>query len=120
MSRTKTKGSAILFALFLVPGITLAAGNAGKGKALYEQHCASCHGAGGKGDGPAAAALNPRPISLADKSIMAKRKDTELFAVIQKGGGAIGKSPLMPPFGGALKGSEEIHDLVAFVRSLLK
>jgi caa(3)-type oxidase subunit IV len=33
----------------------------GKGKALFGQQCIACHGADGKGDGPAAAALNPKP-----------------------------------------------------------
>lgn len=32
-----------------------------KGKTLFTVNCASCHGVAGKGDGPAAAALNPKP-----------------------------------------------------------
>ena len=32
-----------------------------KGKSLFAVNCASCHGTGGMGDGPAAAALNPKP-----------------------------------------------------------
>jgi mono/diheme cytochrome c family protein len=31
------------------------------GKALYAKNCEACHGAGGRGDGPSALALNPRP-----------------------------------------------------------
>jgi mono/diheme cytochrome c family protein len=31
------------------------------GKSLFSVNCASCHGMGGKGDGPAASALNPKP-----------------------------------------------------------
>lgn len=31
------------------------------GKELYDRHCAECHGRDGKGDGPAAIFLNPRP-----------------------------------------------------------
>lgn len=34
------------------------------GKILYERHCASCHGPEGRGDGPAAEALEPRPSDL--------------------------------------------------------
>jgi len=34
------------------------------GAALYRRHCASCHGTSGRGDGPAAAALNPPPNDL--------------------------------------------------------
>ncbi len=33
-------------------------------EALYRHYCASCHGIDGRGDGPAAAALDPRPSDL--------------------------------------------------------
>lgn len=32
--------------------------------AMYRQYCASCHGLSGRGDGPAAEALSPRPSDL--------------------------------------------------------
>ncbi len=32
-----------------------------RGKSLFKQNCSSCHGDTGHGDGPAAAALNPKP-----------------------------------------------------------
>jgi mono/diheme cytochrome c family protein len=38
---------------------------AGNGAALWRDHCAGCHGASGRGDGPAAAWLTPRPSNLA-------------------------------------------------------
>ena len=34
------------------------------GRDLYEAYCASCHGVSGRGDGPAAEALVPRPTDL--------------------------------------------------------
>jgi len=34
------------------------------GKILYERYCASCHGTEGKGDGPAAETLQPKPPDL--------------------------------------------------------
>jgi mono/diheme cytochrome c family protein len=34
------------------------------GKPTFVKHCASCHGADGKGGGPAAGALNPQPPDL--------------------------------------------------------
>ena len=34
------------------------------GAATYAQRCAICHGASGRGDGPAAFTLNPRPVDL--------------------------------------------------------
>lgn len=35
-----------------------------RGKKLFEANCASCHGAQGRGDGPAGRALKPRPADL--------------------------------------------------------
>ncbi|MCP4873505.1 MAG: cytochrome c [Proteobacteria bacterium] len=34
------------------------------GQLLYERHCASCHGADGRGDGPVAVGLTTRPSDL--------------------------------------------------------
>jgi mono/diheme cytochrome c family protein len=42
-----------------------------------------------------------------------------LFKVIKEGGQAVGKSPLMAPWGGTLTDAQ-IWDVVAFVRSLAK
>jgi cbb3-type cytochrome oxidase cytochrome c subunit len=36
-----------------------------RGQQLYARHCATCHGAGGEGNGPGAAGLLPVPASLA-------------------------------------------------------
>lgn len=38
----------------------------GKGRELYARYCASCHGAGGRGDGPGAGGLHPRPANFSD------------------------------------------------------
>jgi mono/diheme cytochrome c family protein len=37
-----------------------------RGKAIYESNCTACHGAQGRGDGPAAATMNPKPRNLAN------------------------------------------------------
>ena len=41
------------------------------GAPLFERYCTSCHGLAGRGDGPAAASLRPRP---ADLTAIAKRR----------------------------------------------
>jgi len=37
-----------------------------RGRQLFADHCASCHGEGGHGDGPGAATLRPRPPSFVE------------------------------------------------------
>lgn len=119
MSGATTKCMAILVAVVLLPTVVLAQGSPAKGKEIYVKQCAGCHGPGGKGDGPAAAALTPKPADFTNKAYMMALKDQYLFDLIQKGGAAAGKSPLMTPFGSKLKDGE-IHDVIAYVRSLAK
>jgi mono/diheme cytochrome c family protein len=92
-------------------------GNADAGKALYQQYCATCHGASGHGDGPVAATLNPRPANHADHVFMAGLTDAHLYQVIAKGGASVGKSPMMAPWGGVIN-DQGIRDLIAYLREL--
>jgi mono/diheme cytochrome c family protein len=41
-----------------------------RGGEIFATHCASCHGGGGMGDGPAAAGLDPAPAAIAHTSQM--------------------------------------------------
>jgi putative copper export protein/mono/diheme cytochrome c family protein len=66
------------------------------GAALFAQHCASCHGPQGRGDGPAAKDLTPPPADLTVAHIY-EHRDGDLYWWITKG---IGNA--MPPFGAAL------------------
>jgi len=43
-----------------------AQGDGALGLRLYDDHCASCHGEQGEGDGPGVAGLDPRPKNLAE------------------------------------------------------
>ncbi len=58
------------------------------GKVPYDANCAVCHGPIGRGDGPGAAALNPKPRNLSDKAIQAQ-SDGELFWKISEGRGVM-------------------------------
>jgi mono/diheme cytochrome c family protein len=85
----------------------------------YQSYCQKCHGEQGKGDGPGAAMLNPKPRDFADCANMQKRSDTELVKVIGEGGESIGMSADMQPWGGTLS-EAEIQSLIKFVRSFCK
>jgi cytochrome c oxidase cbb3-type subunit 3 len=112
---------AVLIASFavLLFGIALLthAADPGEGKKLYGQYCGSCHGESGKGDGPAATALNPKPRNHTDKEYMSKLSDEDMLKVIKGGGASVGKSPIMPPWGAALK-DDQIKDVIAYIRTL--
>ncbi|MCI0483577.1 MAG: c-type cytochrome [candidate division NC10 bacterium] len=121
MKRAQTVTLILLVLMAAAPSQSGAAGKGDPkaGKAKYDLLCSSCHGTTGKGDGPAAAALNPKPRSLADVQYMKGLTDDHLFKVIKDGGPAVGKSPLMAPWGGQLK-DPEIWDVVAYIRTLGK
>ena len=94
-------------------------GDANAGKAKYESLCAGCHGKTGKGDGPAAASLNPKPQDHSDGKVMNSLSDQYLTDIIKNGGAAVKKSPLMPAWGKTLK-DQEISDVTVYIRSLAK
>jgi high-affinity iron transporter len=55
------------------------------GAALYAAQCAACHGAEGRGDGPAGASLDPRPASFHDRARLAQRSVFGLYSTITLG-----------------------------------
>jgi mono/diheme cytochrome c family protein len=87
------------------------------GKAKYDANCVGCHGATGKGDGPAAAALNPKPQDHTNGKVMNALSDKYLFDIIKEGGKAVQKAPIMPAASKKLT-EQDIWDMVAYIRSL--
>jgi len=65
-------------------------------KTLFGQRCVPCHGAVGKGDGPASAGLNPKPRAFGDLEWQKSVTDEHLVKIIRLGGAAVGKSAAMP------------------------
>lgn len=65
-------------------GPTLAP-SAKRGRVLYSQSCATCHGPTGGGDGPAAATLQPRPRSFRDPEITATLSPVRAFSALTDG-----------------------------------
>jgi len=82
-----------------------------KGRALYRRHCASCHGAGGKGDGGLALS-GGEPSDLTDDAWDTGSTDGEIFVAIRDG-----LSADMLPYKEKLK-EPEIWQVVVFLRSI--
>lgn len=81
------------------------------GAKVYADRCALCHGAGGHGDGPASAGLDPKPRNHTDGTYMNARTDDDLLSVIRDGKGA------MPAWKDVLT-EEELKAVLEHVRSL--
>lgn len=87
-------------------------GNPSAGMATYLQECAACHGAEGRGDGPTAPRLHPKPANFWERSDSTEDKQVR---VVTNGGEAEELSPNMPSFDEALS-PQQIRDVVAYVR----
>ncbi len=90
-------------------------GSPAAGKEQYQNICASCHGPGGKGDGIASAALEPKPRDLSNAKYVSALSDKHLFKVIKEGGASVGLSPMMAAWGGVLS-DQKIWDVIAYIR----
>jgi mono/diheme cytochrome c family protein len=87
------------------------------GMAVYERHCATCHGPTGGADGPGASALPIKPPPFTSGRLLNPLSDAFLATVVRDGAGAVGLAPQMPGFGRLLT-EREIRDVVAYVRTL--
>ncbi len=81
-------------------------------KVLYQSTCAPCHGEKGKGNGPAAASLNPKPADHSSAAVQGQT-DGELFWKMSEG-----RNP-MPAYKAILK-DEQRWMLVNYLRTLKK
>jgi mono/diheme cytochrome c family protein len=84
----------------------------GNAKKTVETNCAMCHGPGGKGDGPAAAALPPPKPADWTSAAVQSQTDGELFWKISNGRGA------MPPWKHLPE--KDRWEIVNYIRTLKK
>jgi mono/diheme cytochrome c family protein len=85
-------------------------GSSERGAVVYRSQCTPCHGEEGKGDGPAAAALTPRPPDLNRSDHIRTMSDEELFEFLSVGKGS------MPGYREILT-EQELWDVIAWIRS---
>jgi putative copper resistance protein D len=94
------------------PSVPYQAVSVASGEALYRTHCATCHGAGGRGDGPGGAGL-PKPPADLTAAHAAQHTVGDMFWWLTHGIPAAG----MPSFGSVLS-EEDRWDLINFIRTI--
>jgi mono/diheme cytochrome c family protein len=88
-----------------------------QGKRIFYQHCVWCH-ADATPAGPSNRSnLTPVPPLLNDGATLNAESDEFMQNIITLGGSAMGKSPMMPPYGRMLS-AEEIRAVIAFTRAI--
>lgn len=88
-------------------------GDASRGRQIFIQHCAACHGHKGKGDGVLAKLIGAKMVDYSSKSQL-EIPDDRLIHVISMGFGTY-----MPRWYGRLT-NDEIRDVAAYVRTLYR
>ena len=88
-----------------------------RGRALYTEHCANCHGPKGKGDGPDAKPGHDAPHDLSDPALQARMTDGEIFWKLTEGR-SDGGHVLMPGFAEDIQSEEDRWKVVRYVRTL--
>lgn len=96
---------------FYAPAEAYAAPSVARGAEIYAANCASCHGAEGRGDGPAAAGLPVRPANLTEAHLFAHTPG-DLFWWVSHGRA----NGAMPGFAAVLTPAQR-WDVVNFVRA---
>lgn len=84
------------------------------GKAVYETNCTSCHGATGKGDGPAGASLNPKPGNMAEATAAG---EAYVFYRILEGGMKAPYNSAMPAWKGIIS-DDDSWKVVTYIATL--
>lgn len=106
----------VLFAYFLLSPTQNVRADA---KETFTKECAKCHGDQGKGDGATLVKVKGKAMDWSNKGGMSKVGDDDLTKIIAEGGGAVGKSKLMPAYGKKLD-EKALKEMVSFIRSLGK
>lgn len=85
VARLAHRAIALLIAAYPIPLTPTTLPDLAHGASLYATHCAACHGTGGRGDGPLASTLNPRPIAFTDSARARVRSLLALYQAISQG-----------------------------------
>lgn len=84
-----------------------------RGKVVYHNYCAICHGKDYDGNGRVAKIHNPKPQSM----LLSRLPAEYVTEIVRKGGEAVGRYKGMPPFEEQLT-EEQLTDIYNFVMSI--
>ncbi len=88
-----------------------------EGKRVFDEKCVWCH-ADATPAGPSNRAnLMPQPPLLTDGNALNPLSDAFIRNIVTLGGSALGKSPMMPPWGNTLN-EQEVQSVTAYVRAV--
>ena len=75
-----------------------------RGRRVFMERCATCHGATGRGEGQNAYNLDPPPPDFSQS--LSKLGVADRRRIIEEGTAALGRSPLCPPRGPSLDAAD--------------
>jgi cytochrome c len=110
----------IVFSLTIGSTISLVQANENaSAKEIYQNNCASCHGAGGKpdSDSPLFKELGVLPANFTDPLFSSREPSKDWFLVVKEGGAAKGFSEIMPAFKEILS-DLQIKKVVSYIKTL--
>lgn len=86
-----------------------------RGEVVFKTNCILCHGVNADGKGRVAKLYDPPPANLT----ISDKNDDYKRMIITYGGKAMGRSDVMPVWGEQIS-AEEIEDVIAYLRTILK
>ncbi len=106
-------GAAVFFLGCCTAPAMAKAADAAKGKTIYSSKCILCHGAQGKGDGPAGMAFSPKPANFTSKAFwQTPNIEGTMAGSIKNGKGQ------MPSFPGLT--TSDIQDVIQYIEQTFK
>jgi hypothetical protein len=93
---------------------------ADEAREIFGKRCVVCHGDHGMGDGPGAAALQPKPRSFSDGHWQTVTTDAQIAKTIVEGGVGVNLSPAMAANPDLANKPEVVQELVKIVRQWRK
>lgn len=109
----------MLLALLVCTVLAVSSARPDSAEDNFSAYCTRCHGENGRGDGPSVHTLKNKPQDFTNCAQTQKLSDQMMFQAIKGGGSSVGLSGDMPNWNIDLT-DDEIHDLVAFIRTFCK